>query len=232
MLLDRIYKKVKTFVNTDVYGNVTPVEFERLVHDAIQSRYDEYFYDQNRATSRQNRGLIPGGLSNIRDRYAEKILHYYTESTGLTITDNKISIPDDLRYFGEIEAADNVSYEFCKTKREFNILKTQASVKYPLFTLLNNQIFIAPTPPATTTTVDINYLRKIKYPKWTYNLVAETELFNPDATDFVDADIHPSEEDEIVRRVLLRFGVNLKEADLQQYSLTEENQEFNQNNAT
>ena len=95
--------------------------------------------------------------------------------------------------------------------------------------LAGNVLSIAPA--TDTDTVTLSYLRQIKYPKWTYTTIDDVELFNPDAADFQDADIHPSEENEMVRRVLMAFGVNLKENDIQAFTMQEENTDFNQNNA-
>lgn len=226
MLLDRIYKKVKTFVNTDVYGSVDPSEFERFVHDAIQERNEDYFYDLNRIQLRANRGFIVGGMANLVDRYSEKILFYEQDTAPITIVDGVVPIPDDVRYLYEPD-----NYEFCKDRRTFNIQKSFATTKYPIYRISGNNLIVSPAPTADTQ-ITFPYLRKIKYPKWTYNIVSGVEIFNPDASDFVDADIHPSEENDIVRLVLMRFGVNLKDMEIQQQTMLNENQEFKENNAT
>lgn len=230
MLLDRIYRKVKNFVNTDVYGNVEPTDFESFVHDAIQSRNEEYFYDLNRLENKANRGLIRGGVSNLTERYSEKILHYLVESDPINVVDGYVDIPSDCRYITEPENQNGIPYEFCKNKKSFNVLKSTATATYPIYLMVGNKLRIAPAPESGG--VVVSYLRKIKYPKWTYNEVQKNEVFNPDSEDFVDADIHPSEEDEIVRRVLMRFGINLKTEDISSYALNEEKSEFNENNAS
>ena len=223
MLLDRIYKKVKTFVNTDVIGNVDPSEFERFVHDAIQERNEDYFYDLNRIITKSNKGYIVDGTSNLVDRYSEKIL-FYEEDGNFLAVEGKASIPENVRYLYEPD-----NYEFCKDKRTFNILKNSATSDYPIYRILNNQIEVSPIPTKVSP-ISFSFLRKIKYPKWTYNIINGVEIFNPDAVDFVDADIHPSEENEIVRLVLNRFGVNLKDESIKNYTTMKEGEEFKENN--
>jgi uncharacterized protein YpuA (DUF1002 family) len=66
---------------------------------------------------------------------------------------------------------------------------------------------------------------------WTYNVVGGAELFNPSANDFQDIDLHPSEENNVIVRVLLRFGVNLKENEIQQAINAKDNLDFNQLNS-
>jgi len=230
-MIDRIKKKVEFFINTEMRGNFTPGKFELALHDAIQGRNEEYFYDLNKLIVRENRGMISGGLSNIPDKFSSKILHYLVESPPLTITNDRIGLPNDWRYLDEGELVDGNAVEYCKNKREFNILKSQATTQYPIYTIIGDLLLFAPTS-ATPYQTTISYIRQIKYPKWTYTAVDGAELFNPDAVDFQDADIHISEENEIVRRVLMSFGVNLKEEDLQRFTMQEENTDFNQNNAT
>ena len=228
-MLDRIYKKVKKFVNTDVRGNVTPAEFELFVHNAIQDRNEEVFYDFNRLVTRENRGMIVSGLANIVDRFSEKLSHYLKDSEPYTIVEGRIAIPDDVRYMDEPQLTNGTTLELCNNKREFTIQKTFAKKQYPIYRIVGGEIEIAPDLEGDGVT--LSYLRKVKYPKWTYRVIQGVEIFNADSPDYQDADIHVSEEEEIVRRVLMAFGVNLKDQEIQAYAATEENSEFNKNNA-
>ena len=227
MLIDRIYQKVKTFVNTEIRGNVTPAEFNLFLHDAIQFRNEQYIYDINRSMNRENKGLVTNFLENIPDRIREKVLHYHTTSVLALDTATTRTPPDDLRYIDNIELADGTFLESCRNSREFNIHKSFATEQFPVYMVSGQLIRIF---PGDSGTMNISYLRKVNIPKWTYTVVSGAELFNPSANDFVDADIHPSEEDEVVRLVLMRFGINLKETDIQSFSMNKENVEFNQNN--
>lgn len=395
MLIDRIYQKVKTFVNTEGRGNVTPAEFNLILHNAIQARNEDYFFQKNRQTNRENRGLVENGLANTVDRLDEKIQHYLAEAF-INQTAGSYPLPSNYRYIDEVEiinyllkeniyqeyeewlgtkageitvdftndenpsignlaikvtdaeeaseiimtrsanfnplnyqsinirisltnvprgltstifnlsfkTIDNVlvmpaipinldmfvvreyqiitvlipttslsisnlinetrkvvltvpapseeieapfiselfiddfklqgrafeinTIEPTKDKKEFNVLKTQAVEDFPIYLKIGNNLIIAPN---TQEQLKITYLRKSLFPKWTYTVISNVEVFNPSANDFVDADIHPSEEDEMVKRVLIGFGINLKEVELQQAVGQETATEFNQQNA-
>ena len=228
MLIDRIYQKVKKFLNTDVRGNVTPEEFNLLLHDAIQARNEEYFYDLNRLVVRENRGMISNYIENLPDRIREKILHYSTEGVLESEETNIKNLPLDVLFIDEIENEDGATFEFCANKKTFNILKSVATIKYPIYTSAGNKIRISPEYDGE---INITYLRKVKFPKWTFTIVSGTALFNPSASGFQDADIHASEENEMVKKVLLAFGVNLKEQDIQAFVNTQDNKELNKENA-
>lgn len=228
MLIDRIFRKVKTYLNTDGRGNFSPEDFNLFLHDAIQSRIEEYFPDIHRATNRQNRGLISNHLENAGDRLREK-LNFFLKIDVLPVGTNSTRVlPADFRYLDDIETAAGTSLEFCENRREFNILKNNATSQYPVCYQTGSTIRIA---PVNSGVMNISYLRTVRYPKWTYQLDGNgNEFFNPSAVDFVDADIHPSEEDEMVRRVLKSFGINLKENDITNFAMNEESKDFQETN--
>ena len=243
MLIDRIKKKVEFFLNVEMRGNFTPSKFELALHNAMQTRNEEYLYDLNRLLNRQNKGLISNGINNTPDSFSEKISHYLEEDEITPETNGRFVLPNDLKYLDEVAVKYQVDQldvplidkksdvEFCKNKREFNVLKNLATKQYPVSVIIGNNLLLAPSYD-NATSIDVTYLRKVKYPKWTYQVVGGVELFNPSATDFQDADIHSSEEDEMVMRVLKAFGVNLKEADIQAFSKQEEVSDFNQENTS
>lgn len=231
MMIDRIFQKVKAHVNTDGRGNFKPSIFNLFLHDAIQEKYESYVVEINQAVNRENRGLINGGLENLPDRLREKLQHFLKIGTlTYSVPTTSYTLPADLNYFDTItDAAGNI-FENCKDKNEFDITaRYNAKVLYPIYIKIGNSIKVA---PANTTILQITYLRKPLYPKWTFNIVSGAELFNPSASDFQNCDMHESEEDDLVKRVCFKFGINLKEADLQASMQNSEQIEFNQNNAS
>lgn len=228
MLIDRIYRKVKTFLNTEGRGNLDPAKFNELLHQAIQSRNEEYFYDINRALNDQNRGNMYNFLQNVPDRISEKVLHYSVTDALVLASTTTRTLPADLKYIDLIEYDSGADLEFCKNKREFNILKVNSSAQFPIGFKIAGLFQIY---PAYSGAMTITYLRNPLIPKWTYEDLGGGQFaFDAGANDFQDADIHPSEEDEMVRRVLLYSGVNLKEADVQQFAMAEEQNEFRNDN--
>ncbi|RDY57568.1 hypothetical protein [Flagellimonas nanhaiensis] len=228
MLIDRIYRKVQSFLNTETRGTLAPNRFNEFLHNAIQSRTEEYFYDVNRALNRQNRGLQGNYLQNVPDRILEKVQHYSVTATLAYDTDSTRTLPNDLKYIDTVEYTDGTVLEGCKNRREFNILKSQANGQFPIYMKSADLLWVSPT---TNGLMTITYLRNPLIPKWTHqDLGGGQYAFDPTAGDFQDADIHPSEEDEMVRRVLMAAGVNLKEKDVQAFAMTEEQNEFRTDN--
>ena len=81
-----------------------------------------------------------------------------------------------------------------------------------------SSIRVYPTP-STTTTLTAHYWRIPNTPNWSYIVVNEKALFNANlATNF---DLHVSEEEHLVTRILQLAGVIIKQPDVQQSAIVD-----------
>ncbi|MGH2666036.1 hypothetical protein [Flavobacterium sp.] len=230
MYIDRIFQSVKALANTDGRGNFKPSTFNLHLYNSILEKFEGYVYDINQEVNRENRGLINGGLENIPDKIRQKVAHFLKSGT-ITHASGLYALPEDLRYFDTIVDGTDNMFETCKDMNEFNIIKSvNAAAQYPIYIKIGTNIKVAPS--TITGNLIIYYLRNPLYPKWTFTVVDNAELFNPSAGDFQDVDMHPSEEDDLVIRVCQKFGISLKEPDLQASMQNQEQIEFNQNKST
>lgn len=232
--VDRVYKTILMFANSDIRGNVKPTDLRLGLYDTVNEIVEEYFYEVNRMLNRENRGLINGGFENIPDRIREKILYFLKEDVVLNYAAPYFELPIDLRYIDSVFYQENNEVEFCKHNKEFKLLlnytDTLPTNTNPIGLRVGNFLKIAPDTIVDGLT--ISYLRNPLIPNWTYTVVGGAELFNPSAPDFQDIDLHPSEENRVVLATLKRFGVNLKEQDLVQMTAAREQIDFNQDNAS
>lgn len=213
MLIDSIYKKVKTFVNTDVRGNVTPAEFNLFLHDAIQERQNELIDLINQHQNRANKGLSGIGLESLAENHREKLEQYLSYQTVTSSSNGQITIPTNAIYVDLIvNTKGDAEFEQCSNFKEFRILKPNATKKHPLSIRFGN--IIETYPIANAQSIKISFIRKPIIPNWTYQVISGAELFDSSHTNFRDADAHPSEENALVVKVLKRFGINLKENEI------------------
>lgn len=223
-LIDLVYRTVLTIANSEVRGNVKPSDIRLLINTTVEEIYESYFYELNRMLNRQNKGLVGNGLENIPDLIRDKINHYL-QSKEVSLSDSKITLPNDVRYLDDV-FVDEVEVELLKSLREFQVVKNTANKTYLIgYKIDANTIVIYPNGYNTAT---LSYLRKPKVPNWTYFVVNGTEVFNPDANDFQDLDIHQSEVSNVIIKTLQKVGINLKEQDLQAVMTQQQNIEFNQ----
>jgi hypothetical protein len=233
MMIDRVYQTVKMLANTEVRGNMKPQDFDKALYNVMLEKIEEYPFELNRALNRQNRGLIGNGLENIPDNIIEKMQHFSEEASLVyTASAGTFTIPTNVRDIDAILHLKKNEIVLAKNTSQFNHIAnfkhTAPTTEYPIGLRLGNKLKVLPI--TINTSVTMYYLRNPLLPKWTYVLINDAEIFNPSAGDFQDIDMHPSEEDDIISRLCVKFGINLKEPDLQNSAANSEQQEFNNQN--
>ena len=93
-------------------------------------------------------------------------------------------------------------------------------VNRPIFYRANNTI--VRSPQNTYSTVFIDYIRRPLPPKWTYAVIQGKAIYNPNASDWQDFELHQSEERNLVVKILQLAGVALKDYNLTQLASQED----------
>jgi hypothetical protein len=235
MYIDKVKNKVSDILNTDGRGNFKIATFNLFVHQAMTKRYSAYMAEVNQAVNRENRGLINGGLENIAERVRERIAFLMNRPATLTAdSDGTYPLPENILYLDTVLFNNEITVDATKNAGEFRAIAgcamVQPSQEFPIYLRTGNVLEVLPA--IITTPLKLYYLRQPAFPNWTYRMINNNPVFDPDATDFVDIDLHPDEEENIVNEVLLLFGVNLKEPDVVQAAMAIENTETNLNTAS
>jgi len=76
--------------------------------------------------------------------------------------------------------------------------------------------------------VGVFYIRRPRQVNWTYVVVGGKALYNATAADAQDFDIHESEEQELVLKILTLAGFTLKDPDLYQVAAAEDGKNIQQ----
>ena len=100
----------------------------------------------------------------------------------------------------------------------------------PIYYLFDSKMVIRPRPSiaeSPNTFVYMSYIRKPVKPEWTYVVVNEKPLYNPSG-GAVDFELHPSEQKNLVNRILKLAGINLKAAEIVQVGQTLEQTQIQQ----
>jgi hypothetical protein len=230
-MLDRVYKFVQTVSNNELNGNVTPLEFKLLTNNSVDELNEERIEKYKAMAERERRQGKLFSIESMTGQLREKIMHYYF-SADVSKVDGKFPVPADCRYIDLIEY-NGIEAEQLKNRKEFKIIANFADTKptnaTPVYLKIGDKVELAPTEIPGP--VAFYYLRIPKKANWTYQMIQNTPVFDPDSPDFQDIDIHPSEEYDLCVRILQKLGVNLKEEQLVQYGLTKESNDFQKENA-
>lgn len=229
-MIDRVYKFIQTVSNNELNGNISPQEFKLMVNNSVNELAEESLHEMKKEMGREQRYGKTFSIENITKKLREKIMHYYQDAD-VVISGGTYTLPEDLRYIDMVEC-DGIDAEPAFDRSRFKAIQkfidTAPTGSDPLYLHTGGKLEVAPD---SVIEVKVFYLRNPKQANWTYYVVKGVEIFNPDAADFQDIDIHPSEEYQLTIRLLQKLGINLKEEQLSQYGLSKEGNDFQKENA-
>lgn len=222
--IDDVYQKVLAIANKEQRGYITPQEFNLFADQAQMDIFEQYFYDISQF------GRIPGNDTEYADMLTllEEKIAIFKNIKLLTYVEPYYKKPNQIYRlgtletgFGEIEQITNKEYLNIKLsplakptlKRAVYIDTPQGFRVYPTFT--NN--------------VQCHYIRKPKKINWGYVVVGDHALY--DATTSINFQLHPSEETNLVVKILTLAGVATKDQSLYQAAAGEDNKNIQQEKA-
>tara|TARA_R110000796_G_scaffold147107_2_gene263925 strand:- start:1173 stop:2423 length:1251 start_codon:yes stop_codon:yes gene_type:complete len=91
-----------------------------------------------------------------------------------------------------------------------------------------NSISIHPNVLETASSVSYNYIKSPSEPNWTYNIVLNKALYDATDSDLQDFELHASEEDTLVYKILQLAGISMAKQDITASAQGKEIQEVSQ----
>tara|TARA_R100000231_G_scaffold115769_1_gene86207 strand:+ start:58 stop:762 length:705 start_codon:yes stop_codon:yes gene_type:complete len=215
--IDTVYQRVLALANKEQRGYITPQEFNLFANHAQMEIFEQYFYDLNQFLK------APGNNtshSDVDDMLYEKLQFlervddvstigaYASNSLGLKILPNYVYRVNKVSF-------NNADCEILNTK-DFNNLKNGGplitpTAQRPVVNISNSQAISCLGFPVPT---EIIYFKIPIKAQWAYVIVNEKPLWNPALS--VNFELHPSEEVELVYKILKLAGVNIKSPEVVQ----------------
>ena len=207
--IDTVYQKVLAFANKEQRGYITPQEFNLFADHAQKEIFEQYFYDLNQFIR----------VSGNSEEYSD-IIHNINEKIAVfekvSAINNGIIAEDDIFRLGTVIANDNTIVEEVQQDDilEMNMSPlTKPTDSRPVYvrTGFNTMSFY---PASYSFTGTCTYVKKPSKPNWGYVVHNETALHDP--TNKVDFELHPSEENELVYKILKFAGLSMRRDDVAQ----------------
>ena len=215
--IDTVYQRVLALANKEQRGYITPQEFNLFANHAQMEIFEQYFYDLNQFLK------APGNNtshSDVDDMLYEKLQFlervddtstigaYASNPLGLKILPNYVYRVNKVSF-------NNADCEILNTK-DFNNLKNggpliKPTAQRPVVNISNSQAISCLGFPVPT---EIIYFKIPIKAQWAYVIVNEKPLWNPALS--VNFELHPSEEVELVYKILKLAGVNIKSPEVVQ----------------
>jgi hypothetical protein len=227
--IDDVYQKVLAVANKEQRGYLTPQEFNLFADHAQKEIFEQYFYDINQFKR------APGNDTNHADMVSlldEKISLFKIEKgieDGNSLNDfawNDINLTNEAPDLYRLDNVRVVYQNQNAVNAELISLKdlaviaegplTRYTKKRPVYTRYstnNNPDRLKIYPLYLTSKVEISYIKKPTKPNWSYQIVNEKPFFlnNDNSQNF---ELHPSEEGELVYRILALAGIMLEKPGL------------------
>jgi hypothetical protein len=233
--IDDVYQKVLAIANKEQRGYITPQEFNLFADHAQMEIFEQYFYDLDQFQR------IPGNNITYSDRVTNvenKISYFkrYDVDMSDVISSNGDVEFDQNSYKGDkiykitairLRYAPEESLyvaEEMQLGSEFFLYGSSPLAKHtkkrPVYwkrTLddIGLQLRIYPKIN-TSATVVMTYIRKPKKPNWTYVVSpgSHTALYDASAGNGQNFELHPSEETELVYKILKLAGISMIRDDI------------------
>ena len=219
-MIDKVYTLLLFLLNKENKGYITPEEFNTLAYKIQNQILTDLFIESNKAKIRTNRGNNNIGLTNNEFTVYQRLEHLITTSSRTVEKINelkgKVTLPKDVWFLiPNGVSKDNITIEQVEQHTVNYLLSINAqSEDMPIYVLSSGQLTLY---PLLTQDIDITYMRKPKKPKWTFQLVKDSPLFNPSDQLFQDFDLHESEFSNIILRMLPELGLTIREQDVIEY---------------
>ena len=239
--VDTVYQRVLGILNKEQRGYVTPQEFNLFANQAQLDLFEQYFYDINQF------GRISGNDTEYSDMLTllnEKI-NIFETAVQPTRTGFYFNEPTDLYRLGAIVYKNT-------TTNSFGVLSTESieaeRINAKDFLYINSSpltkpknvrpVFVANTSGVRVygnneitepAEVEFQYIKKPAKVEWKYQMVFGEALY--DSTYSVDFELHPSEEVELVVKILELSGILIKDLSIYQVMNSEEQETIQQEKA-
>jgi hypothetical protein len=218
--VNKVYRVVLAILNKEQRGYLTPDQFNRLGRQAQLDLFEKSFYDYNRQLTKRNIQGVNSEYGDIADNIEEKI-DLFAKSATLTLANNATTVaaPADLYRTVNITTSDR-STEIEKIKKSEYVYYASSQLSaptasFPVYYFDNNVFNIF---PASITNPVIDYIKIPSDPVWGYTSGANASYtYNSDAYDSETGsgsrnfELHPSDETDLVIKILALAGVIIKD---------------------
>lgn len=219
--VDTVYQKVLALANKEQRGYITPQEFDLFASQAQLEIFENYFHDIRVAQLKpKSSGDVADEINILNERIS---IHRVVETTDITQSSGNYDVPLTAYAITSVNftPSGGIITEIPEVDRRdlhyiLNNPLAAPSASRPIFcrdTAGDIQVY----PSSFSSNVDIHYIQKPDNPRWGYVVYNNKALYNSGTSN--NFDLHPSEENNLVMRILELAGVSIKQQDLSDIAL-------------
>ena len=222
--IDDVYQKVLAIANKEQRGMITPQEFNLFADQAQLQIFEQYFYD----FSQFNR--VPGNDSSYADMLdiLQEKISIFEQSNQPIFNGVTLPTPTDFKIHKlQLVKYNNTIVEYISKKDYYQLKDTplcKPTDKNPIYVKNSSGIAVFGNEQLIEN-ITCDYIRTPHTPNWAYVVVGDQGLY--DGSNATHFDLHPSEEGNLVFKILSLAGISMG-SDLYQLGTQEEIKEIQQ----
>ncbi len=252
--IDTVYQRVLGILNKEQRGYVTPQEFNLFANQAQMDLFEQYFYDINQFGRLHGNDTE---YSDMLDTLNKKISAFET-SADLAYNTDHFDLPADMYRLGTVIYINTTTKDLYPSPTQpanfpvSNPTIHRETTNQPVEAgrINQNEVLYINASPLTkpknirpiytqndrgivvygneliTTNVSVTYIKMPAKVEWRYQMVYGEALY--DATYSVDFELDPSEETELVFKILELAGILIKDLSIYQVFNSEEQEQIQQ----
>lgn len=232
-MINHVRNIVLTILNKENRGYITPEQFNLYARHAQRLVFDHMFARYANMTLAKNKRMtaLDFGDRAAIDRYT---IDKFVVTTTIPRSNSQYSKPTDLYHLLRVnldDATNDSLVEYLPSHKRYyieNNAVAKPSSLYPYYIEEGTKYKLLPTD--LTDDLKVTYVRHPKDPKWTYNTVGESPVYNASASDHQDFEIDETYETEIVYEILKLSGLTIGEAAITQAAVALDQQEEQKSN--
>jgi hypothetical protein len=231
--VNRVYSALKSLVNKDQRGFVTPSAFNRFASVAQMNLFNKLFEDAA-LNKRLRQGQVDAGRDKSRVKQANEDLSVFSKLATISLTSGVGDKPSDLARIISVittsSPAKNVEIVYDEEKIDYILRSTLSapSTTFPVV-LISSDVQVFPT---SLTSVKMRYYKQPEglnpttgarvalQPTFGYTVVANNDVYS--AANSVDFEFPEHYFAELVVEIAKLIGVNLRDQDVYTYAKQEE----------
>ena len=235
--VDTVYQRVLALANKEQRGYITPQEFNLFANQAQMDIFEQYFYDLNQFKRVPGNDTVYADMVNILEDKIDIFRDTYgsTATSGWTTFGNPPTgayLPDGIYRMEQVRMGGTQCEKL--TARQYNEVResplTAPTVSRPIYTIRGGNAILINDGTyvnfATSGNINMYFIRKPIKAEWSSFDISGAQTY--DSTNSVDFELHPSEEVNLVIKILGLAGITLKDPNLYQIAGAEDKKNIQQ----
>lgn len=235
VVIDNVYQKVLALANKEQRGYITPQEFNLFADRAQNEIYENYFYQLSVAEQKPKNQMQQSDPKEV----IEQKLSFFIETDNISVSNAangsvtllaaNISDRRIIKITTTAQMTTVAGGSAGKIVERISSRELDYILENPLTApTLNRQVYvyhgddgngnptirIYPVGYVVTNSHTLEYYREPSTPNWGYVVVNEKALYNAGAS--TNFELHSSEEENLVNKILMLAGITIQKPDLQQ----------------